>query len=209
MQKLHSTNNTKSARKQFRSSLAIALGFSRFSPACRFTPVLPADARCPKTGNRRALPASPVLPLTSLTTISTRTNSTWHWFSFFRFDQQSVQHGQEIEAFTKTTTVTASLIYTADTWGVSVMIPYLNRSHGTYGGDNTTYPTLGSSLTTSSDSGIGDVRIIGRFTGLSTDKTSGIIAGIKLPTGSTNKNFDAGQCWRRSGRRTANRYRFH
>jgi hypothetical protein len=96
--------------------------------------------------------------------------------------------GQEVEAYTKTQTVTASLIYNDDTWGVSAYLPYVMRSHGTYG--NT--PPLGSSYSTSSDASIGDIKIIGRYTGLSTDRTSGIIAGIKLPTGSTGKNFDAG-----------------
>ncbi len=96
--------------------------------------------------------------------------------------------GQEVEAYTKTQTVTASLIYNDDTWGISAYLPYVMRSHGSYGN---TAP-LGSSYSTSSDASIGDIKIVGRYTGLSTDRTSGIIAGIKLPTGSTGKNFDAG-----------------
>ena len=96
--------------------------------------------------------------------------------------------GEEVEAYTRTQTVTASLIYNEDTWGVGVMLPYVMRSHGTYG---TTAP-LGSSYASSADASIGDLRVVGRYTGLSSERTSGIIAGIKLPTGSTNKNFDAG-----------------
>ena len=96
--------------------------------------------------------------------------------------------GQEVEAYTKTQTVTASLIYNEDTWSLSVQLPYVMRSHGTYGN---TAP-LGSSYSTSSDTSIGDIRIIGRYTGLSSDQTSGIIAGIKLPTGHISKNFDTG-----------------
>jgi hypothetical protein len=96
--------------------------------------------------------------------------------------------GQEVEAYTRTQTVTASLIYNEDTWGVGVMLPYVMRSHGTYG---TTAP-LGSSYASSADASIGDLRVVGRYTGLSSERTSGIIAGIKLPTGSTGKNFDAG-----------------
>lgn len=96
--------------------------------------------------------------------------------------------GQEVEAFTKTEITTASLIYNDDTWGVSTQIPYLNRTHGTYG---TTAP-LGSSYSSSADSGIGDIRVVGHYTGFSDTQASGIIAGLKLPTGNTGANFNAG-----------------
>ena len=96
--------------------------------------------------------------------------------------------GQEIEAYTKTQTVTATLIYNDDTWGVGAQIPYVQRTHGTYG--NT--PPLGSGYSTSSDSGIGDVRVTGRYTGFSDERSSGLIAGMKLPTGNTKANFTAG-----------------
>lgn len=96
--------------------------------------------------------------------------------------------GQEVEAYTRTQAATASLIYNEDVWGVSAQIPYVQRTHGTYGN---TAP-LGSSYSTSSDSGIGDIRVIGRYTGLSEERTTGIIVGIKLPTGNTGANFKAG-----------------
>lgn len=96
--------------------------------------------------------------------------------------------GQEIETYTRTNTVTAALIYNEDTWGVSAQIPYVSRTHGTYG---TTAP-LGSSYSTSSDSGIGDIKVLGRYTGLAADRSSGLIAGIKLPTGNISANFNTG-----------------
>jgi hypothetical protein len=96
--------------------------------------------------------------------------------------------GQEIEAFTKTQILTASLNYTGDVIGVSIQLPFVNRTHATYGN---TAP-LGSSYSTSSDNSLGDVRIIGRYTGFSDEKTSGIIAGVKLPTGNTGANFTGG-----------------
>ena len=96
--------------------------------------------------------------------------------------------GQEVEAYTRTQTITSSLNYMSDNVGVSVQIPFVSRTHGTYG---TTAP-LGSSYAVSSDSGIGDVRVIGRYTGLSDNKTSGIIAGVKLPTGNTGATFSDG-----------------
>jgi hypothetical protein len=93
---------------------------------------------------------------------------------------------QEIEAFTKTQTITASINYTGDTVGVSIQIPFVNRTHGTYGNGP------GYNYSTSSDNSVGDVRIIGRYTGFSDEKTSGIIAGVKLPTGNTGANFSTG-----------------
>lgn len=193
MRQLHSTNNTKSAREQFRSALAIALGFSALLSSMQVHACAACGCTLSKDWESQGIASKP--GFTADISYDYLNQDKQHFgtgSASSALTNSLYSNGQEIEAFTKTTTITASLIYTADTWGVSVMIPYLNRSHGTYGGDNATYPTLGSSLTTSSDSGIGDVRIIGRFTGLSTDKTSGIIAGIKLPTGSTNKYFDAG-----------------
>lgn len=96
--------------------------------------------------------------------------------------------GQEVEAYTRTQTVTASLIYNDEDWGISVQLPYVMRSHGTYG---TTAP-LGSSYSSSSDASLGDIRIVGRYTGLSSEGASGLIAGVKLPTGNFGKNFDTG-----------------
>jgi hypothetical protein len=97
--------------------------------------------------------------------------------------------GQEIEAYTRTQIVTASLNYAGDEFGTSIQVPFLNRTHGTYG--NGPAP-VGSGYTTSADNGIGDVRVIGRYTGFSDDKTSGIIAGVKLPTGNTGQLFTSG-----------------
>ena len=95
--------------------------------------------------------------------------------------------GQEIEDYTTTRTTTTSLNYSSDTWGVSVQLPFVQRTHGTYNATGA-YPAKTDYLS-SSDNSIGDARVIGRYTGFSEDKTAGVIAGIKLPTGSTNANF--------------------
>jgi hypothetical protein len=100
--------------------------------------------------------------------------------------------GQEVEAYTKTQTITATLIYNSDVWGVSFLVPYVSRSHGTYGADPAAFPVVGSDLSTSSDSGIGDIRVVGRYTGFSEDKSTGLIAGVKLPTGNTSATFNGG-----------------
>ncbi len=96
--------------------------------------------------------------------------------------------GQEVEDYTVTRTATASLNYCTDTWGVDTQFPFVQRKHGTFG----TLDLTGGSYSSSSEIGLGDVRVIGRYTGFSADKTAGIIVGIKLPTGSTNANFNAG-----------------
>lgn len=106
-------------------------------------------------------------------------------------------NGQEIETDTRTQIATASLNYTGDTWGVGIQIPYLARSHSTDGQldpltDTPATVPQGSTGATSSANGIGDVRIIGSYSGLSADGSAGLIAGIKLPTGSTNARFTGG-----------------
>lgn len=103
--------------------------------------------------------------------------------------------GQEVETYTKTQTVTASLIYNDNdnAWGVALTLPYLMRDHGTFGsGDPVSNPTLGSNYTTSSDSGIGDIKVLGRYSGFSAEQTWGIITGLKFPTGNIGTNFNAG-----------------
>jgi hypothetical protein len=96
---------------------------------------------------------------------------------------------QEIEDYTVTRTTTASLNYSSDTWGINTQLPFVQRTHGTYGSG--AYPAT-TAYSTSDDSSLGDIRVIGRYSGFSADNTAGIIAGIKLPTGSTNANFNAG-----------------
>lgn len=104
------------------------------------------------------------------------------------------QAGQEIEDYTVTRTTTASLNYTSDTWGVIAQLPFLQRTHGTFGdnGASASPSPDYSSYASSTDNGIGDIRVIGRYTGFSSDKSAGILAGIKLPTGSTDATFDDG-----------------
>jgi hypothetical protein len=92
--------------------------------------------------------------------------------------------GQEIEDYTATRTITTSLNFTGDTWGINAQLPFVQRTHGTFG-DSAGYSSA-------SDTGVGDIRIIGRYSGFSEDKSAGAIAGIKLPTGRTDTNFNAG-----------------
>src|SRR5882724_2547614 len=93
---------------------------------------------------------------------------------------------QEIQKKTlnRNTTLTIDYGFDAD-WGVTVLLPYLNRFHSTVAEGDT-------DLSTSHSSSIGDVRVIGRYQGFSPEHDWGVQFGLKLPTGSTNVNFNRG-----------------
>ncbi|OIN01196.1 hypothetical protein A9236_08555 [Polynucleobacter sp. QLW-P1DATA-2] len=98
----------------------------------------------------------------------------------------------EVEGFTQNNYVTASLDYNnGETWGATVVLPYIMRSHMTYGpdtdpGDGSGYPT-GANGYSSQANGFGDMKIIGRYFGFAEQKDWGIQFGVKLPTGSNNQ----------------------
>jgi hypothetical protein len=98
----------------------------------------------------------------------------------------------EVEKFTNNKYLTSTLDYSnGSSWGVSVAVPFINRSHSTLGvgGDGISPdPTSGYD---SSASGIGDVRVIGRYYGFSPEKNFGIQWGLKLPTGNTKQTSTA------------------
>jgi hypothetical protein len=67
-------------------------------------------------------------------------------------------------------------------WGVMAEVPYTDRHFVT--ADSGTPETF-------DHSSLGDVRLMGMYTGFEPDMSLGIVAGVKLPTGdSTFKNFD-------------------
>jgi hypothetical protein len=59
-------------------------------------------------------------------------------------------------------------------WGLSLAVPYLDR---------TVVAADGGPPETFQRSGLGDVRLVGKYTGFSADMSSGLLAGLKLPTG--------------------------
>jgi len=69
-----------------------------------------------------------------------------------------------------------------------VELPYVKRTHATYGA---AYPTSAEYLT-SSASGLGDIRLLAHYSGYSSHGGSGLLVGLKLPTGSTNQYFSDG-----------------
>ncbi|RDD82287.1 hypothetical protein DVJ77_07655 [Dyella tabacisoli] len=70
-------------------------------------------------------------------------------------------------------------------WGLSLQLPYTNRHHETIAGGDT-------DVSTSNAHGIGDLRVLARYQGLSDDAGIGLQFGLKLPSGRFKQDFDAG-----------------
>ena len=92
----------------------------------------------------------------------------------------------EIQQKTINRNTTLTLDYGIDAdWGVSLLVPYINRFH-------TTIVDGDTDLSESFSSGIGDVRVIGRYQGFSPEHDWGVQFGLKLPTGRIDTNFRGG-----------------
>lgn len=91
----------------------------------------------------------------------------------------------EVERDTNNHYLTATLDHSdGRAWGVSLSLPYINRNHSTLGvgSDGVTFdPANGAYV--SSASGLGDVRLTGRYFGFAVEKNIGLTVGLKLPTG--------------------------
>jgi hypothetical protein len=74
--------------------------------------------------------------------------------------------------------------FSAD-WGVAAQLPYFDRYH-------TTIVDGDTEVSTSHTTGIGDLRVVGRYRGLTADHSVGVQFGLKLPTGSFHNNFVSG-----------------
>jgi hypothetical protein len=94
---------------------------------------------------------------------------------------------REIEKYTYNHSITATLDHQfANDWGIDVQLPFLTRPHSTIA-EGTTEPSH------SDTHGIGDLRVVGRWQGLSTPGTvTGIEAGLVLPTGQFQQKFTSG-----------------
>jgi len=92
----------------------------------------------------------------------------------------------EVQKFTINRNTTLSLDYSPNKdWAINLMLPWYDRGHATVAEGDT-------ELSTSQDSGIGDVRIMGRWSGFAAQRSSGILFGLKLPTGNFNDRFESG-----------------
>lgn len=100
----------------------------------------------------------------------------------------------EVEQTTDNHYLTATLDYSGgDTWGVSLALPIIDRTHRTLGvgSDGSTFDPANGAYT-SSGAGLGDVRVVGRFFGFAERRNIGVQFGLKLPTGKKNQIADDG-----------------
>ncbi len=98
-----------------------------------------------------------------------------------------VPNDEEIQQHTINRNTTLTLDYGLDeNWGVTLMLPWLDRRHTTIAAGDT-------GISSSRSSSIGDVRVLARYMGLSEEKDWGLQFGLKLPTGDSHGvDFDGG-----------------
>jgi hypothetical protein len=93
---------------------------------------------------------------------------------------------QEVQQYTINRNVALALDYSPNRdWGISMTLPWFDRSHATIAAGDT-------GISTSHDRGIGDARVVGRYSGFDEQRSTGILFGIKLPTGDFTDTFDSG-----------------
>jgi hypothetical protein len=93
-----------------------------------------------------------------------------------------VPAGTELENQTINQYVTAALSYSPNSsWNLTLLIPYVIRSHSTYGEYDPTQPL--PELSRSFSSSVGDVKLIASYQGLLPTNNLGFQLGVKLPSG--------------------------
>ena len=101
--------------------------------------------------------------------------------------QQEVEHG------TINRYLTAGVTYSPNSnWSVAALIPYINRSHTTYGSATPDHLTP-DNISGAHSTGTGDVKLIGAYQGFLPTHNLGVQFGVKLPTGRYGgQNVDTG-----------------
>lgn len=102
------------------------------------------------------------------------------------FSSFSFPAAEEVQRRTLSRNTTFTLDWSPNAvWGLTVQVPATVRSHETLA-EGDLEPS------TSRSSGLGDVRILGRYQGFSEDHSFGLQVGLKLPTGRTTDTFTGG-----------------
>jgi hypothetical protein len=95
--------------------------------------------------------------------------------------------GGEIEKQTINRYLTVGVNYTPDpSWNFTMLVPYVMRTHTTYGQQSTPYTsaeTAPDQISGSRLSELGDLKLIGSYQGLLPTHNLGLQLGVKLPTG--------------------------
>jgi hypothetical protein len=103
-----------------------------------------------------------------------------------------VPPGDELERETLNRYVTAGVSYSPSAdWRLDLRLPYVIRSHSTFGEYDPGQPY---ELSSSHSSSVGDGRVVVNYQGLLPTRNLGLQLGVKLPTGAygTHVNFSSG-----------------
>jgi len=93
-----------------------------------------------------------------------------------------VPAGTELERETLSRYITTSVSYSPNAaWNIALFLPYVVRTHSTYGEFDPTQPS--SALSSSRSSSLGDLRLIGSYQGFLPTNNLGVQLGVKLPSG--------------------------
>jgi hypothetical protein len=96
-----------------------------------------------------------------------------------------IPNDREIQQETINRNYTFTADYSAGVWGVNMLVPWFDRYHTTIAPGDT-------EVSASHSRDFGDARVVGRWTGLSDDRSIGLQAGLKLPTGPFHDTFQSG-----------------
>ena len=93
-----------------------------------------------------------------------------------------VPDGTELERETLNRYITAGVSYSPSAaWNVTLFVPYVARTHSTYGEFDSTQPL--PDLSSSRSSSVGDLRFIGSYQGWLPTHNLGVQLGVKVPSG--------------------------
>jgi len=93
-----------------------------------------------------------------------------------------VPDGYELERETLNRYITTGVSYAPNSdWNINLLVPYVVRTHSTYGEFDSTQPL--PELSSSRSSSLGDIRLIGSYQGILPTHNLGVQLGVKLPTG--------------------------
>jgi len=105
----------------------------------------------------------------------------------------TVPDGNELERETLNRYYTVGLDYSPNSdWDIALRVPYVGRTHSTYGAYDSTQPL--PELSYSRSSSLGDIKLIGSYQGFLPAHNLGVQLGVKLPTGryGTDVKFESG-----------------
>jgi hypothetical protein len=98
----------------------------------------------------------------------------------------SIPSDHEVQRNTINRNYTLVLDYSpSPEWGISVHVPFYDRYHTAFAEGDTEYST-------SDFNRLGDLRIVGRYQGFSSNHSTGVQVGLKLATGAIHEEFIAG-----------------